>query len=72
MVRNVCRSMSVASLAMLVSMGSAAAQKLETFKLPDPGDKLVFNWVLNGKAQTEEEEFTAAEGAGLRGVLSSL
>jgi hypothetical protein len=56
-------------VAVLVSIGSAAAQKLNTFNRPEPGDKLVYSWTLNNnKAQQMEEEFTAVEGAELRGV----
>jgi hypothetical protein len=54
--------------AALAAPGMAGAQKLEQLKLPDPGDKIQFNWVLNGKAQPMEEEWLGVEGDGAVGV----
>ena len=58
----------VAVAATLAVPGIAGAQKLEQLKLPDPGDKIQFNWVLNGKAQAMEEEWLSVDGDGATGV----
>jgi len=56
-------------LAALLSGALACAQRLDqpgtTFQ---PGDRLVYDWVRNGKAQVLEEEWLAPEGEDLRAV----
>jgi hypothetical protein len=58
------RSGTRAALALLACAiaASAAAQKLDAAKPLEAGDRAVFNWALNGKAQQIEEEYTTAEG----------
>jgi hypothetical protein len=59
-------SATVAALALFAPTGWA--QKLDTAKLVEPGDKVVSNWVLNNKSQHVEEEYSAAQGGGVEGV----
>jgi hypothetical protein len=60
MMRSVAALTAVAALA---APGLGSAQKL-----PDPGDKVQFNWVLNGKAQAMEEEWVSSDGGSAAGV----
>jgi hypothetical protein len=68
-------SMTNARTALLVAIalaasapGIVAAQKLEQARNVEPGDKIQFNWVLNGKAQAFEEEWNSANGDEAVGV----
>jgi hypothetical protein len=68
-------SMTNARTALLVAIafaasapGIVAAQKLEQARNVEPGDKIQFNWVLNGKAQAFEEEWKSANGDEAVGV----